>query len=255
MLQIRVIALKTSSPLVQELQTLFPYADVKIQRGVDVRRASTDSLFSAGLITHTVVHSLEHGRKWTHEVPSKGAIGLAHANRLALMEDEERPLLLLEEDCRIREAGRFVREVKHLLNHSDKFDVAVFGAFFTGKKSRTRSEEWLPEGFKRLYDKFWFLHCVLYTPTGRKKVSTLLHKPLEMQIDGLYGSEARAGRLMVIGQVNKWTAYQSIHWSSVQSHTLYVVVSIVFLSAVVVCTTTVFRNKLHPRRLLPRMRA
>lgn len=213
-MQVRVITLERTSPLVKQMEALFPHADVGIQRGIDVRKTPTQLLFSSDLITHSVVHSLQHGRRYHHEVATKGAVGLAQANRLALEEDPSQPLLLLEADCRVVDAKKLKCEVSQLLFHADKFDVAVFGA--QGKKER-EGEVWMPPGFYPMKDMFWLLQCVLYTPSGRSKVGALLHKPLEMQIDSLYGAEAKMGNLTVVGQLSEKTTMQTRHVSSVQS--------------------------------------
>jgi len=76
----------------------------------------------------------------------------------------------------------------------------------------------LPDGFKLVKDTFWLLHCVLYTPRGRRRVGQILYNPLEMQIDSLYGSEARMGNLIVAVQLYSWTARQSHHMSSIQTN-------------------------------------
>lgn len=215
-MQIRVITFQNTSPLLTELKDLFPLADVSVQRGIDLRNSPIDLLFDAGMISHTVVHTLQHGRRWDHEIPSKGAIGLAHANRLALQEDIQQPLLLVEEDCVILDGPRLKHEVEKLLVHQDKFDLATFGALKKGNRP-SEKRDWLPNDFVLLQDKFWLMHCVLYTPSGRKKVSDLLQKPLEMQIDSLYGSEAQLGNLTVAAQLHRRVVRQSIHVSSVQT--------------------------------------
>jgi hypothetical protein len=212
-MQIRVITLGNSSALVEKLKSWFPESDVRIQAGIDLRRTPTDILFDSNMITHSVIHTLKHGRRWHHEVPSKGAVGIAQANRLALGENTDEPLLLLEEDCMISKPEKFKREVAHLLSHADKFDLATFGCKYRGG---AQSASWLPDGFSILRDQFWLLHCVLYTPSGRAKVTRLLGGPLEMQIDSLYGSEAGMRRLTVVGQLKNWSAIQSYHPSHIQ---------------------------------------
>ena len=215
-MQIRVITLKGTSKLIDTLQTLFPRADVGTQRGINVSGVSSDLLFQNDMITHSVDHTLRNGRKWHHEIPSKGAIGVAQANRLALQEDLTQPLLLLEEDCIIKYPERFKKEVLYLLTHMEKFDMAVFGCLYQGK-APLGDAEWLPPGFKILKDKFWLLHSVLYTPSGRVAVSALLHRPLEMQIDSLYGAEASKNRLRVLGQLKGASTRQSLHVSTIQN--------------------------------------
>lgn len=61
------------------MQALFPESDVKTQMGIDVRQSPTKLLFAADIITHTVAHTVDNKRKWSHEVGTKGAIGLASA--------------------------------------------------------------------------------------------------------------------------------------------------------------------------------
>ena len=218
-MQIRIITLHDTSSLVDDMKVMFPNADVGIQVGIDLRKSSSDVLNATELITHGVVHTLHNGRRWHHEVGAKGAVGLAHANRLALEEDLTQPLLLLEDDCVIVDPERFKREVSRLLLYTDRFDLAAFGAYYHGRKggSRILVPPWLPDGFEVITDTFWFLQCVLYTPMGRERVARLLYRPLDMQIDSLYGMEAKMGRLTVVGQTKNWSANQRYHPSSVQS--------------------------------------
>lgn len=215
-MQIRIISLGGNSSLVDSMKMLFPEADVGIQRGIDVRQASTHSLLSSGLITHTVVHTLNNGRRWHHEFAVKGGIGLALANRLALQEDTSQPLLLLEEDCVVTKPRQLQRSVAQLLENADKFDMAVFGVHDRNSKT-SQAAAWLPVGFKVLRGVFYCTHCVLYTPSGREKVSQILQNPIDMQIDSLYGFEAMLGRLKVVGEVTHHSAKQSDHKSTVQS--------------------------------------
>ena len=215
-MQIRVITLEPTCTLVGRMAAAFPNADVAIQRGIDVRGSTTDVLFASGLITPAVAHTLEHGRKWHHEASSKGAVGLAQANRLALEEDLDQPLLLLEADCVVRNWAKLQREVAQLLAHADKFDMAVFGMHYKGNRSALTSAAWLPPGFKVVGDKFWLMHCVLYTPGGRRRVAGLLRGPLDMQIDSLYGAYASMRALNVVGQISQHTARQAWHLSDIQ---------------------------------------
>lgn len=244
-MQIRVITFKSDSTLIVQMQSLFPTADVRIQRAIDVRSANTSTLLASDLITHASANALTHGRRWHHEVGTKGAIGLAQANRLAVEEDPTQPLLLLEEDCRIVNSTKFKREVAQLLSYPSKFDMAVFGALYKGNRSNLQADETLPRGFKIMKDTFWLMHCVLYTPSGREKARQILYQPLDMQIDSLYGSEARFGDLIVLGQVDYWSAVQAPHVSTVQTtqsmvHNCSIVVALVL--CLVSCTYIAIRK-------------
>lgn len=195
---------------------MFPDADVGVQQGVDVRKSSTDDLHAADIISHSTLHAIEHGRKWDHEHSTKGGVGLAQALRLALKEDLTQPILVLEADCLIKDKKRFHKEVTLLLEHTDRFDMAVFGALYKGSPERMTPVGWLPERFHRIKDPFWLMHCVLYTPSGRRIISDILSRPLEMQIDSLIGYHARRGDVRVLAQLDRYVD-QHMHVSNIQN--------------------------------------
>ena len=66
-MQVRVISLASPNALLRTFRTLFPTADVRVQRGVDVRGVSADALLKAGAVTFSAAHALSHGRKW-HQI-------------------------------------------------------------------------------------------------------------------------------------------------------------------------------------------
>ena len=98
-MQAKVISLHDSAPrtLTTQIRRILPGTPLEVQRGVDLRRVSVDTLLRHGFLTHSAAWSIKHGRRWHHELPSAGALGLAHAVRLALEDDPTRPLLLMEE--------------------------------------------------------------------------------------------------------------------------------------------------------------
>ena len=215
-MDVRVVSLGNPSRLLRTLRQMFPDADVGVQPGVDVRDVTVQDLHASGLVTHTAVHTLRHGRKWHHEHSSKGGIGLQHAVRLALLKDTGRPLLLFEEDCVFRDQAAVVRDVTALRNHMDAFDVASFGArlFSSTREAHVR---FLSDGWHHVGDDpFYLLHCVFYTPRARRVLSEYLTRPSEMQLDGLYSSLASLGELRVLVQLSNHSAVQSTHISSIQ---------------------------------------
>jgi hypothetical protein len=216
-MQVMVISLHTPTRLLATLQRLFPDATVSVQRGVDLRKVSVDHLHRAGLVSHGAVHALRHGRKWHHELSSRGAVGLAHANRLALSDRTDLPLLLLEDDATITDEGAFVRDVRALLAHQDTFDMASL-ATHVQDSNETEPAHHLPEGWYHMRGMFHLTHAVMYTPHGRRVVGEFLRDhPLEMQIDSLYGSLAQQGVLrVVVRHQSDAHVVQSIHTSSIQ---------------------------------------
>ena len=165
---------------------LFAFAEVKHQPAVDVRSENLKDLVTSRIISHTAATTIAHGRRWHHETNSKGAVGLVHANRMALKDDITQPLLLLEEDCVFTDAEKLVEQVELLLTQLDTFDMAVFGIFNHNQKSKTYvdfSSDWF-----HITDMFWGLHCVLYSPSGRATLANYLENwQMDMQLDSLYG--------------------------------------------------------------------
>lgn len=217
--QVRIISLgEPPSELMQFMRTVSE--DVAMQQGIDVRNVASESLVQSQFISLSSANALERGRKWHHEMPSKGAVGLAIANRLALMEDTSIPLLLLEEDCVIEHAEQFRNELNWLLSHIDEFDLAVFGGFLkndVGKKTNSTRHPLMPANWAHLCGTFFCTHCVLYSPQGRRKVSEYLrNNPLEMQIDSLYSAMAKVGTISVWIQHDKHSAVQRLHPSTIQ---------------------------------------
>lgn len=212
-LKVRVISFHSTPPLLRTLERLFPTSDVSVQRAVDLRGVETKHLLATKLIGHTAANSIQNGRRWHHEIARKGAVGLAHAVRFALS-DITHQLLLFEEDCVIHDEDRFMGYVHQLVEHSSEFDVAVLGTLHREQKIDESVDA--IEGWIHIKDKFWGLHCVLYSTMGCKKISSALDAPLDMQIDSLYGSMAANDTLTIWGQQNNPCVAQSLHVSSIQ---------------------------------------
>lgn len=205
-MQVRVISLDAGRE-VGDLVTLFPEWDVSVQSGVDLRKVDSKHLFSEGLIAPSAYTTLEEGRRWHYEFNSKGGVGLIQANRLAL-ERGDSPLLLLEDDYNVVDASKLRREVDLLLREEARFDMAVFGASYsppnkTGVDFMPAGWVWVESG------KFWFLHCVLFTSEGRRKVSRLLSdERADMQLDSLYSTWAELGELRIVAQTSSPSVVQ-----------------------------------------------
>ena len=217
MLQIKVISFHSPpQKLVHTLHELFPESLVEHQPAVDLRRIPLTSLVQTGLASYGTSQAIENGRHWHSELPSNAGIGLAHALRLALVDDISRPLLIFEDDCVIHNKKKLKLEVEQLLNNMSQFDMATFGVLkhFQIKKNQV---DFMPRGWVHVDKPFWGCHCVLYTGKGREVLNKMLTMPLEMQIDSLFGFMARHNQIRIIAQVDDKSAGQSIHISSVQT--------------------------------------
>lgn len=165
------------------------------------------------------------GRKWHHELNSKGGVGVAQANRLALLKDVTRPLLLFEDDYVIQNKSKFLDEIGTLLSGSVQYDMAVFGAFIIGQRGTWEREASLNSGWYVMNSSvnFYGLHAVLYSPSARERIGGLLSStPLDMQIDSLYSYYAQTNPdFRVIVQLEDPSVVQSRHVSSIQNDTCH----------------------------------
>jgi len=216
-IDVQVISLDEDRSLT-DLKQMFPKSSVKIQRGVDLRNVSDMSLYKSGIIGASGHATINEGRKFHWQLNSKGGVGLAHANRLAMSKGSN-ALLLLEDDYKIHNVKKFLQELSILYSKIDDFDVAVFGADYKGdvetlEKCKFMSDEW----YYLSNNRFWLTHCVFYSPNGRKKMATLLNdRPLEMQIDSLFSFWAEMNELRIVLQVKNSSVGQITHVSDIQT--------------------------------------
>ena len=218
-MDVHVIAFDPPTILLQKLQRLFPEAHTKHKQAVNLKNVPVKHLVTNNLITFSTENSIMNGRKWHHEHATQGGIGLIHAVRLSLNENNDRPLLILEEDCILRDEQTFLITIRKLLVRIDDFDMAVFGIFHTYQRQR-QHVAYLPKNWFHVEDRFWGMHCVLYSPKARAKLGRLLLGPAEMQIDSYCGNLARYKRLKIIGESSRRLAVQSTHSSSIQKFDL-----------------------------------
>lgn len=216
-LDVRVITLRDEFDLAP-LKALLPGADVRVQPAVDFRQVPPMALARAEVVAPSGFVTLKGGRKWHFELNSTAGVGLAQSVRVAL-EGSDRPLLLFEDDFVISDRVRWVGECKTLLAHMDAFDMASFGALFQGSASGLSPARFMnDDGWKFAKGAFFNMHCVMYSPRGRSIVRNRLRDhPLDMQIDSLVGSLAEMDVLTILLQVNRGSAKQRVHVSSIQN--------------------------------------
>ena len=216
--EVRVVSLGDFD--LSALKKILVNSAVGLQRGVDVRSARVANLYKSGFIGQSSYNSIVTGRKRHEEVNSKGAIGLAIANRLALARQMSVPLLLLEDDFVIKDEGRFVAELQSLYDNIDSFDLAVFGANHSGHNEGLKQASFMPSGWYLLDSgRFMRTHCVLFSAEGRQKIVEYLRRePVDMQIDGLYSFWAETRGLRVVLQAKRATVVQRpFRLSSIQT--------------------------------------
>lgn len=205
----------------KQLVKLLPNSEVHVQTGVDIRKASLKNIYNAGIIGQAGYDSISEGRKRHSELNSIGGVGLAFANRFAMVKNVASPLLLLEDDFVINSEDKLVNELTSLHSHIDSFDIAVFGAQYKGNQNDLEPVPFMPKGWYYMFkDRFFATHCVFYSPKGREKVSSFLaNEPMDMQIDSLYAFWAETKGLRIILQIEDPTVVQKWHISSIQTDT------------------------------------
>ena len=207
--EVLVIALK--EPDMSHVRGYFPAA--RHLPAVDLRSSAKEDIARARLISFNAADTLQRGRKWHKELPGTGAVGLHQSNRAAMhLSDPNRPLLLLEEDCVLRDGIK--EEIAALLESGEAFDVAVFGCtLLDGSVTECKRSGWFTLGPK---SSFITTHCVLYTAIGKQKMKTLLDMPQEIQIDAFLGLMYHSGNINLILNFDSALAHQRMHLSSIQ---------------------------------------
>jgi hypothetical protein len=219
---IDVLVISLHKHPLENLKKLFPRSRVDLQTAVDLRNVDVSDLYETGLIGQAGYDTITSGRKRHSELNSKGGVGLAHANRLALAKDPQRPLLLLEDDYDIKNRTRFLKQMQILYEHMDRFDLATFGARkikgVVGKKVDV-----MPKGWYHLAtgSRFINLHAVVYSVSGRQKVAQwLAREPLDMQIDSLYSLWTETRGLRILANFKARVVTQKSHKSTIQTDSL-----------------------------------
>ena len=225
---VRVISMHlNASPAIRRV---FPRAEVLA--ATDLRAANPRVLHEQGVITDEVLETITQGRKYHHELPTCGGVGLWQSVRLAL-EQGNRPLLLLEEDC--VPSPELPLVVERLLGleatpigppnagGADTFDLAVFGPIRTDGLLATETPA--HRGFSWCDGYFWGLHAVLYTTDGRARTRAMLTGPVDVQLDaklsrlavyGLPGNRLSRLRVLLQRPGEPGLARQSAHTSGIQ---------------------------------------
>tara|TARA_B100000482_G_scaffold191620_1_gene177214 strand:- start:687 stop:1475 length:789 start_codon:yes stop_codon:yes gene_type:complete len=218
-IDIGIITLKKHSELFEHMKLLFPNANIFLQPGVDVRTSSLKQLRDADIIGDHGYITLSDGRKSHFELNSKGGIGVFLANKLALLKDVTRPLLLFEDDCVIKNDVKFLQELDILLHHQSEYDVAVFGGLLINTPIRKECTTFFKNNdWNYIEGDFILMHSVLYSANGREKIGQyyLEHK-LNMQIDGLISLLSKRNIVRLMIQSQNHTTGQKTHFSSIQN--------------------------------------
>lgn len=211
-MQVKVISLHP--PQLGYLETLFPNEDVSWQRGVDVRPYSLKTLIDLKFVTPIAAYVIETGRKWHHELTSKGAIGLMHANRLALLDRTDTGLLLFEDDFVIHDEKAFLHHIS--LAQKNEFDFVVFNPFSTFFEHE--HVHGYPAGWSYTKGLFHGLHAVYFSPRGRARIGKYLSElVLDGQIDSVYGLLSANDTVQGAVVAGPKMVTQSLHFSSIQT--------------------------------------
>lgn len=176
-----VISLKPDPPSLPAIRRYLP--DVQRFPAVDLRGSNMWECFHEGLISRNAYDTWCRGRRWHKEIETASTVG-CYQSHLSALRAGDGPVLVMEEDC------MFLRdpteEIATLLEHQDKWDVAMFGSSFWGSNAPGVKAGWLPKGWRDVsldtVDGYG-AHCVMYSAEGRKKVLERASMPQEIHYD------------------------------------------------------------------------
>jgi GR25 family glycosyltransferase involved in LPS biosynthesis len=184
-------------------------SNVTVFPAVDMRGADPDSLYESGYISPSAAHVLKRGRKWHHELSSAGCVGL-HQSVLRILEKGSGWCVICEDDCFMTDA--FPERVAHLIHSyhtkNEYFDAAVFGPYLFNDDSVTPHPSFDSYSIVNKQYCFYGLHCVLYSPNGRRKVASLMRSPQDTQLDAFLSQCAEEKKLTLLLEVARSSAYQ-----------------------------------------------
>ena len=220
-LDVKVISLQPRPNAILRLAPHFPEA--RPHRAVDLRRASAVELVGQGAVTLGAYFPMTYGRRWHHELPSGGAVGLRASMVSALRESDSSWLLLCEDDVvpghGLHDAVR--RLIDSSVSSDLSFDAAFFGSSHVGATPAVvvdRARGAAPPGWEWLRRWFFGTHCVLWSPAGRQRGAELLEDPRtsDVQVDVAFAALHHLGRMNCLMQTGKPLATQQLHLSSIQ---------------------------------------
>ena len=216
-LEVLMICLEPEPQKLHHVKTYFPQA--RALTAVNMREVKPNQLFESKQITAAAYHSMSEGRRWHKEISSSAEIGIYKSNLLALSQTSNKPLLLLEEDC------RFVQDPRphvHLLLQSEA-EVANLGCVI---KSDARGNlgsvaPGLPAPWRDITKStvaFHGMHCVFYSTLGRSKALQLYGETVQWNLDWYLSFLAQEGKLRTFINPTLCIARQSFSFFSSLDH-------------------------------------
>ena len=159
MLDVVVISLSMQETHnVLKIKDAFP--QMKVVQAVDMRKSAPIDLFKEKLITASAYTAMTLGRKWHHELPGPGGVGLYMSIKAVLRQvNPDNFLLLFEDDCVILPCLKDKVATMIKAHDVDAFDIVVFGPL-DGTASRVYAPA--PD-FGTLHETFMGAHCLPVT--------------------------------------------------------------------------------------------
>ena len=159
------------------------FNNVHIIDAVNLKNANPVHLYNNNHITLSAYNSLEKGRKWHHELPGSGAVGLYQSYRKIcelLRYRNESMFMICEEDCTLKNPQLLSAHAEELKTLD--FDAAIFGHYMHQNKSTIK----VSENFNTFEGIFFRTHCIIWSTRGLKKICEYFKQPQDMQIDSMF---------------------------------------------------------------------
>ena len=210
-IEVRIISLDKHTNN-HPVKVMFPQA--KYFKAIDTRNSTPKNLLDNRLITLNGFENLKNGRKYHHELPSTGCIGLS-LSMWHILKSGNEPILICEDDC--LPSPILPHVIDEIYNSSD-IDMVVFGPIMYKRSEDTVAS--FIKGFDMLNSYFWGTHAILFTSSGRKKASKYLEPPVDVQVDALFSRLAMYSDYKVIIQAPNEAplAKQKPHTSTLQNY-------------------------------------
>lgn len=202
------------------------FSNVNYFKAVDARKQTAQKYYDDGIISKRVLYDLQRGRKDHFAFSGIGGIGLilSYKKLINQLLDTKQNVLICEEDCNIDNILDFKRKVDLLKNQD--FDCAIFGAHVWEKNNVNKQisqsnniinayslPEKLKNDFNLLNSGFIFMHSVIWSPEGIKKINIYLDQLIEFQIDAFLSFLSEDNKLNVLIEKNNSTS-QFLHMST-----------------------------------------
>lgn len=191
------------------------FSNVHLIEAVNLRNMNPVHMYNNNYITLSAYNSLEKGRKWHHELPGGGAVGLYQSYKKVcelLTYRNEKMFMICEEDCVLKNPQLLIDHCEELKTLD--FDAAIFGHYMHQNKETKK----VSMNFSTFKGIFFRTHCMIWSLKGIKKICEYFKQPQDMQIDSIFSELNNLKHLkLLVHSKNGCDATQYEHKSTLEN--------------------------------------